>query len=239
MSMFSGRTTTSISAPAAAPVDFNAGKPTFGELAPLFGLALLALLPIAMGGALLNWAFPKQGQELGGWQVLGLILGGLLIFAGGSFFRSLSSTVPNAVRDYYARINDWHYAQLEKYEQGDGQITAVQVSEWEYSPIDPRKVAFALLAVYLSNPRSLSIDTLMKHGLWVRVGQRSFPLIKFTQDGAAAFLNLLAASGGITGRGPRTAGEITFGSDFRAVALKALRLTLDDPRAMAAVEVQE
>lgn len=46
MSMFSGRTTTSISAPAAAPVDFNAGKPTFGELAPLFGLALLALLPI-------------------------------------------------------------------------------------------------------------------------------------------------------------------------------------------------
>lgn len=26
---------------------------------------------------------------------------------------------------------------------------------------------------------------------------------------------------------------------FRAVALKALRLTLDDPRAMAAVEVQE
>lgn len=237
--MFSGRTTTSISAPAAAPVDFNAGKPTFGELAPLFGLALLALLPIAMGGALLNWAFPKQGQELGGWQVLGLILGGLLIFAGGSFFRSLSSTVPNAVRDYYARINDWHYAQLEKYEQGDGQITAVQVSEWEYSPIDPRKVAFALLAVYLSNPRSLSIDTLMKHGLWVRVGQRSFPLIKFTQDGAAAFLNLLAASGGITGRGPRTAGEITFGSDFRAVALKALRLTLDDPRAMAAVEVQE
>lgn len=237
--MLSGRTTTTVSAPAAAPVDFNAGKPTFGELAPLFGLALLALLPIAMGGALLNWAFPKQGQELGGWQVLGLILGGLLIFAGGSFFRSLSSTVPNAVRDYYARINDWHYAQLEKYEQGDGQITAVQVSEWEYSPIDPRKVAFALLAVYLSNPRSLSIDTLMKHGLWVRVGQRSFPLIKFTQDGAAAFLNLLAASGGITGRGPRTAGEITFGSDFRAVALKALRLTLDDPRAMAAVEVQE
>ena len=38
--MFSGRTTTSISAPAAAPVDFNAGKPTFGELAPLFWTGL-------------------------------------------------------------------------------------------------------------------------------------------------------------------------------------------------------
>jgi len=236
--MFSGRTTTSVSAPAAAPVDLNAGKPTFGELAPLFGLALLALLPVAFGGALLNWSFPREGRELGGWQTLGLLLGGLLIFAGGSFFRSLSGTVPAAVRDYYARINDWHYAQLAKYEAGDGQITAVQVSEWEYSPVDPRKVAFALLAVYLGNPRSLSIDALMKHGLWVRVGQKSFPLIKFTQDGASSFLSLLAASGGITGRGPRTAGEITF-HDFRSVAMLALRKTLDDPRAAAAVEAQE
>ncbi len=236
--MFSGRTTTSVSAPAAAPVDLNAGKPTFGELAPLFGLALLALLPVALGGALLNWSFPREGRELGGWQTLGLLLGGLLIFAGGSFFRSLSGTVPAAVRDYYARINDWHYAQLAKYEAGDGQITAVQVSEWEYSPVDPRKVAFALLAVYLSQPRSLSIETLTKNGLWLRVGQRSFPLIKFTQDGASAFLNLLASSGGIAGRGPRAAGEITF-HDFRSVAMLALRKTLDDPRAAAAVEAQE
>ena len=236
--MLSGRTTTSISAPSAAPVDLNAGKPTFGELAPLFGLALLALLPIAIGGALLNWAWPRTGQELGGWQVLGMLLGGLLVFAGGSFFRSLSGTVPTAVRDYYARINDWHYAQLEKYQEGDGQITAVQVSEWEYSPIDPRKVAFALLAVYLGNPRSLSIETLTRQGLWVRIGQRSIPLIKFTQDGASAFLNLLAASGGITGRGPRTAGEITF-HDFRSIALKALQTTLQDPRALASVETQE
>ena len=237
--MFSGRTTTSISAPAAAPVDFNAGKPTFGELAPLFGLAMLTLLPIIVGGGLIIKAFPKEGQEIGGWQLLGLLIGALFMFAGWSFYRSLSGTVPAAIRSYYARVDEWHRAQLDKYIEGDGQVTAVQVSEWEYSPVDPRKVAFALLAVYLSNPRSLSIDTLMKHGLWVRVGQRSFPLIKFTQDGAAEFLNLLAASGGITGRGPRTAGEITFGSDFRAVALKALRLTLDDPRAMAAVDVQE
>lgn len=236
--MLSGRTTTTVTAPAAAPVDYNATRPTFGELAPLFGLALLALLPIAVGGALLNWSFPRADRDLGGWQVLGLLLGGLLVFAGGSFFRALSSTVPAAVRSYYARINDWHYAQLEKYEQGDGQITAVQVSEWEYSSVDPRKVAFALLAVYLSQPRSLSIEALTRHGLWLRVGQKSFPLIKFTQDGAGAFLNLLAASGGIAGRGPRTAGEITIG-DFRSVALTALRKTLEDPRALAAVETQE
>jgi hypothetical protein len=112
------------------------------------------------------------------------------------------------------------------------------VSEWEYSPLDPRKVAFALLAVYLGNPRSLSIETLTRQGLWVRIGQRSIPLIKFTQDGASAFLNLLAASGGITGRGPRTAGEITF-HDFRSIALKALQTTLQDPRALASVETQE
>jgi hypothetical protein len=237
--MLSGRTTTTVSAPANSPIDLNATRPTFGELAPLFGLTFLAIVPIAIGMSLLNWSFPREGQEIGGWQLMGLLLGGLLMLGGGRFFWALGMTIPHSVQRHYARVDEWHYAVIEKFESGDGQITAVQVSEWEYSPVDPRKVAFALLAVYLSNPRSLSIDTLMKHGLWVRVGQRSFPLIKFTQDGAAAFLNLLAASGGITGRGPRTAGEITFGSDFRAVALKALRLTLDDPRAMAAVEVQE
>lgn len=236
--MFSGRTTTSVSMPANGPIDLNAGKPTFSELAPLFGLSLLALLPVAIGGALLNWSFPRSDAALGGWQLLGMLLGGLLVFAGGSFFRALSATVPAAVRDYYARINEWHQAQLDKYIEGDGQITAVQVSEWEYSPTDPRKVAFALLAVYLGAPKSLSIDTLTKQGLWLRVGQHSFPLVKFTQDGASAFLNLLAAAGGIAGRGPRTAGEITF-HDFRTVAMAALRKTLEDPRAAMAVEVQE
>lgn len=237
--MFSGRTTTTVTAPAAAPVDYNATRPTFRELAPLFGLALITLLPVGLGGAITLWSLPKAGAELGGWGMLGLFVGGLMVLGGLRFFWPLSMVVPRAVASYYARIDEWHAAQLDKYMESDGQIQAVQVSEWEYNPLDVRKVAFALMAAYLDGSRTLSIDRLMKQGLWVRAGNKSIPLMRFTQDGAAAFLNLLAASGGITGRGPRSAGEITFGENMRTVAMRALAKALEDPRALASVEVQE
>lgn len=237
--MFSGRTTTSISAPAQSPIDLNATRPTFRELAPLFALALITLVPVGLGGVLVLWSFPEHELEMSGWRALGMLVGGLLALGGIRFFWPLSVTVPRAVASYYHRIDEWHAAQLDKYLEGDGQVRAVQVSEWEYNPLDVRKVAFALMAAYLDDARTLSIERLMRQGLWVRIGQKSVPLMRFTQDGAAAFLNLLAASGGIAGRGPRTAGEITFGDNMRTVCMTALRKVLEDPRALASVETQE
>jgi len=237
--MFSGRTTTTVTAPAAAPVDYNATRPTFRELAPLFALALITLVPVGLGGAIILWSLPTYEVELSGWNMLGLLVGGLLALGGIRFFWPLSVTVPRAVASYYHRIDEWHAAQLDKYVESDGQVQAIQVSEWEYNPLDVRKVVFALMAAYLDGARTLSIERLMKQGLWVRAGNKSVPLMRFTQDGAAAFLNLLAASGGIAGRGPRSAGEITFGDNMRTVAMRALAKALEDPRALASVEVQE
>ena len=63
--------------------------------------------------------------------------------------------------------------------------------EWEYKPLDVRKVAFALMAAYLDGARTLSIDRLDEAGpLKVRGINRS-PIVRFTQDGAAAFSTCL------------------------------------------------
>jgi hypothetical protein len=75
--------TTTVQAPANAPVDLNsAGKPDWRELAPLFGLIMLSLLPAGAGGAMCVANWPRAGMS--GWQTLWLGMGGAFLFGGGS-----------------------------------------------------------------------------------------------------------------------------------------------------------
>lgn len=218
--MYSGRTTTTVSAPAHGPLDYNSLRPSFSQLAPLFGLTLLALLPIALGGLLMYWSWPVYGV-VGGMQLIGLSIGGLLILSGVKFFWPLSSTIPDAIQQYYAMVYAWHDAELEKYQAGDGMVTAHQMSEWSYTEQDMRHVSLAVLWLILSQPRTLSIERLTKGPMQLSIGHRAFKLMDMTQDGAAGFLDLCARAGVISGRGPRTAGTIAI-LDSRQAAMKIL-----------------
>lgn len=225
--MFSGRTTTTVQAPAHGPLDYNSLRPSFAQIAPLFGLTLLTLLPIALGGLLVYWAWPEDGTA-GGLHVLGMGLGGLLVLAGVRFFWPLSATIPEAIKQYHAMVYAWHDAELTKYQMSDGLITAQQVSEWTYTEQDMRHVALAALWLILEQPRSLSIERLTKGPMLLTTGHRAFKLLDMTQDGAANFLNLLARAGVINGRAPRTAGTIAI-MDSRAAALKILQEASRNP----------
>lgn len=227
--MLSGRTTTTVSAPARGPLDYNELKPSFGQLAPLFGLTLLALLPIGVGGLFVWWSWPTR--DLSGLQALGLGLGGLLILAGVRFFWPLSTTIPDAIKQYYAMVYAWHEAELGHFEASSGQVVAHQVSEWVYTESDMRHVALAFLWLYLSGAKSLSIGKLTSGPLLLNVGHRSFKLMDMSQDGAAAFLDLLARAGVVVGRGPRVAGSIAI-MDPRQAALKVLQEASKNPAAM-------
>lgn len=230
--MLSGRTTTTVQAPAAAPIDLNsAGKPDWRELAPLFGLIMLSLLPAGAGGALVVANWPHEGMS--GWSTLWLGMGGAFLFGGGSFFWTLRGSVLSGVRGYYARVSDWHDAVLDKYIQGDGMVTAQQISEWVYTENDMRHVALAVLWLVLQQPKSLSIERLTKGPMLLNVGHRAFKMMDMSQDGAANFLNLLARSGVIVGRGPRTAGAIAI-MDSRTAALKVLAEAARNPAVIEA-----
>lgn len=233
---YSGRTTTTVSAPAHGPLDYNSLRPSFSQVAPLFGLTLLALLPIALGGLLIYWSWPEYG-EIGGLRALGLGLGGLLVLAGVKFFWPLSTTIPDAIKQYYAMVYAWHDAELEKYMLGDGMVTAQQVSEWSYSENDMRHVALAALWLIVAQPKSLSIEKLTRGPMLLNVDHRSFKMMDMTQDGAAGFLNMLARAGIVQGRGPRSAGTINI-IDPRSAALKLLKEAARNPAAIGAEEVQ-
>jgi hypothetical protein len=134
-------------------------------------------------------------------------------------------------------VNDWHNAVLDKYIEGDGMVTAQQISEWSYSEVDMRHVALCALWLIIAQPKSLSIEKLTKGPLLLSVDHRAFKLMDMTQDGAASFLNMLARAGIIQGRGPRAAGTIAI-LDPRQAALKLLKEAAKNPAAIGAEELE-
>jgi hypothetical protein len=230
--MFSGRTQTTIEAPARGPLDYNALKPSFGQLAPLFGLTLLSLLPVGLGGLFVYWSWPDGARELGGLQLIGLSLGALLILAGVRFFWPLSATVPDAIKQYYSMVYSWHDAELTKYEASDGKVSAVQISEWTYTQTDLRHVALLYFYLMVAQPKSLSIEQLTRGGLFVRDKHRAFKMLEFTQDGAANALNLLADAGLIQGRASRKAGAVAV-MDGHKAAVQLLSTAASNPAVMS------
>ena len=232
-----GRTTTTVQAPAGAPVDLNsAGKPDWRELGPLFGLIILAIIPTAAGGAMVVANWPREGMS--GWQALWAALGGTLAFVGGSFVWTLRATVLRGIKSYYQRVEDWHYATLDKFEQGDGMVTAQQVSEWRYNGADMRMIGAAFFWLLVTQPRSLSIEFLTRGPLMLNIGHRSVKMMDMSQDDAGEFLNLLAASGLIAGRGPRKAGSVVL-QDTPALARRLAQEAARNPQLVTMPEVHE
>jgi hypothetical protein len=219
-----------------APIDLSsAGKPDWRELAPLFGLIMLSLLPAGAGGAMVVANWPREGA--GGWQALWLGLGAAFMFGGGSFFWTLRTSVLSGIKGYYARVNDWHDATLNKYIDGDGMITAQQVSEWMYTEADMRHVALTFMYLLINQPKSLSIEKLTRGPLLLNLDHRAYKLMDMSQDGAASWLNMLARAGIVQGRGPRAAGMVAI-IDPRLAAIKLLKEAARNPATLGFEETQ-
>ncbi len=154
--------------------------------------------------------------------MIGLSLGSLLVLSGVKFFWPLSTTIPDTIKQYYAMVYAWHDAEITKYIEGDGMVTAQQISEWSYSEADMRHVALAALWLIVAQPKSLSIGKLTTGPMLLSIDHRAFKLMDMTQDGAAGFLNMLARAGIIQGRGPRSAGSINI-LDSRQAVIKLLK----------------
>ena len=98
---FSGRTTTTVTAPAAAPVDYNRDAPDLPRVCAV-GLALITLLPVRLGGAITLWSLPKAAPSWAGWGMLGLFVGGLMVLGGLRFSGHSDGFVLRAVASYRA-----------------------------------------------------------------------------------------------------------------------------------------
>lgn len=226
---YMGRQTTTFTAPANAPVDLNAaGKPDWRELAPLFGLVVLCVVVAGLGLTLVVAVWPRDEYSMNGWRLAGVVLGGSLAFAGGSFFWTLRTSILRGIQHYYMRIHDWHEAVLDKYVNGEGQMMVQQVTEWHLTTTQPRHMLLLLLYVYLTG-KNPSIRMLTNGPLLVQAGHRAFSLGAMTQDEAGEALNLLARAGIIMDRGPKTTGKLAM-LDFKTAANRVLVEMAKDPR---------
>lgn len=200
----------------------------------MIGLTLILLLPAGAGGALIVANWPRY-SGMTGWQALWLGLGAALAIGSGLFFKTLSHEMMRSVKAYNDRVEMWNDAVLDKYIEGDGMVTAQQISEWTYAENDMRHVALAVLWLVLAQPKSLSIEKLTKGPMLMNVDHRAFKLMDMTYDGATGFLNLLTRAGVINGRGPRTAGTINI-MDSRTAALKILAEASRNPAMIGSEE---
>ena len=236
--MFSGRTTTTISAPAPGPMDLNSSRPDWRELLPLFLVSLLGVIVFTFGALLVVLFFPTDESDMAAWRVVVVLAGGGFAYGGYAWFRPLSSTVGRSEARHYARIDEWHAAQLEKYVEGDGQLVAQQVSEWAYNPLDLRSLLLGYVAVMATNPAKLTIEELTRNGLWLTIDHRMVKVLTFTQDSAAQFLDLMAEAKVIEGRGPRVAGRVLIAQP-REQVLRLLKTAARAPEVQAALAAQE
>lgn len=236
---YSGRTTTTYSAPAHGPMDLNATKPQFRELAPLIGLAFLSLLPAIIGGALVIFAWPgeRDYDGIGGWQALAIGAGALLCYGGGSFFWTLRRALTHGISSFYGRVDDWHYAQIAKFEESDGRVQATQVTEWHLVTTDARHMLLLLLYVYLTG-KAPSIRSLTDGPLLVRAAHRAYSLGVISQDAASEACNLLARAGILTDRAERSNGRLAM-MDFRQAAQRVLVELSKDPRVLDAEATED
>lgn len=233
-----GRQTTTFTAPANSPIDLNsAGKPDWRELAPLFGLIVLCVIVAGIGLSIVVAVWPRDELSMNGWRALGIIGGGGLTFAGGSFFWTLRTSVLYGIRHYYARVDDWHNAVLDKYVAGEGQVQVQQVTEWHLTTTDPRHMLLLLLYVYLNNATP-SIRQLTAGPLLVKAKHRAFSLGAMTQDAASEALELFSRAGIILERGPKTAGKLAL-MDFKTAANKVLVELSKDPRIIDAERIEQ
>lgn len=225
---YMGRQTTTFTAPANAPVDLNAGKPDWRELGPLFGVMLLTLLPVAIGGALMIFAWPRTDSDMSGWSILGIGTGALFMYGGGSVFWTLRHAMVHGIRGHHLRLDDWHNAVLDKYIEGDGAVQIQQVTEWHLVTTEPRHMLLLLLYIYLNNSAP-SINKLTAGPLLVKAGHRAFSLGKVSQDQASDALNLMARAGVLIDRRTGYNGKLAV-MDFKQAANKVLLQMAADPR---------
>ena len=238
--MFSGRTTTTVTAPTAAPVDYNATRPTFRELAPLFGLALITLPrsarrrdhPLVTAEGRRRAGRLRHGLTVRGWPY-GAGRPALFLHYSAWLFRAPWPAT-------YARIGRVARRPTRQVYGERWPDPGLQVSEWEHNPPDVRKVAFcADGCLSRRRTRTLSIDRLMKQALWVRAVNKSIPyMLLYLVTAPPRFSTCLRPRGLLLG-GPRPAGEITFGRICARLRCGRWAKALEDPRALASVEVQE
>lgn len=135
--------------PAHAPMNLDVGRPVARDVVRLAALSF-GFLSLGTLGGFIFWGATPAGvySPWSGWRVLLLLFGGSVALVGFGLGVNLARLMVHDWKSYHRRLDDWHYAALEAYEQAQGQETHVQTSAWELTTSAPRDMLLVALALH-------------------------------------------------------------------------------------------
>jgi hypothetical protein len=190
------RDRTTITRPAAPPIDLNDGRLDM-RLAAMAGVFVLASIAVDACGMWVIWI--ASGVTI-------RLFGAAILVVGIAFGASVLSLSIGEWLDHRRRIQDWHDLALATWAAGAGAESIEQVSEWSFTVENPAHVLVCALWVHqrIMDGESIPYSTRALRGPIFLAGRRVGDLSK---GGAELMGRRFAALGLISGRGETQAGE--------------------------------
>lgn len=156
--------------PALAPMDFNAGKPNPKDALFNSGLTLLFVLVAAIGAWISIVFGPRSGESalpmeynfIGWARAIGLLMGWATAATCIRFALSYGSITEKGWTSYYNRLEDWHTISIAAFRDQGGQEVEDTLTTWELRPTLARDV----LAVALCIHREMRLDRATRAYEW-------------------------------------------------------------------------
>lgn len=208
--MLSGRSQTTLTAPAAPPVNLEPHLDWRAALLHLGGAAICALL--GFGAAqLARAALDTPFGEPDGARWLTALFAGAFAFGGAFAAYRLLRSFLSEIESVRLRRQDWHNAALDTWYANAGQVVEETQTEWALRSDDPRHVLlFAMVCYWQATRRRQAAPWSIQQARRFELhDDRGATLIGETsEDQARLFGDLLARAGIIVGRGERKAGQL-------------------------------
>ena len=142
--------------PAQSPMDLNAGKPDPKEALLNSGVTALFLITATVGALIFVIFLPSRGDSIAFWEynfigygkMIGLLTGLSFAIFGALNARLYSSVTKEGWASYYRRLEDWHNAMLEAFDNTGGQESVTQISSYSIDPKIPAHTLAVALAVH-------------------------------------------------------------------------------------------
>lgn len=225
----------------AAPVDLEHGRFEPGQVVQLFVVAVVALAAGSFGGVLLSIGTAGAGSSWGwlaGLSTWVAVFGALLAALGFALALAITVLAARGWWRHQARVDDWHYAQLDAYEQNGGQEATREVLERTLTTTEPTHALLVALAVLQRHREGVQTpwSSLQLRGpLWyngVRIGDLS-------KSEAEQFSRLFAEVGAVQGRRKGHAGQLAAADEGQLLQLVAKNWGKHVPGRVERVELGE
>lgn len=207
----------------AAPVSLEHGRFEPRQVVQLWLVALGAIGAGSLGGLFITWGSAATDSTWGWVRGLGLwlaIFGGLTTVLSYAVALAVSVLAARGWWRHQARVDDWHYAQLDAYEAAGGQESRREVLQRTLTATEPAHALLVALSV-VERARSGEATPWSSPKLTGDVWYGTVRLGELSKSEAEEFSKFFAEIGLVAGRKKGQAGKLVATSEQEVLQLVA------------------